>query len=137
MVAADLRETGGSVGHGSAGRSSTTATPWPTPSSGASDYRWRHGEAVAIGMVFVAELARPPAGSTPPSPSGTARARAARAADDVPADAFDELLAADGGGQEDPRPTSCASWSSTTWPPEILAGPPDESLGSAYTAIAR
>ena len=39
-------------------RSSTTATPWRTRSSGPSRYAVRHGEAVAIGCVYVAELAR-------------------------------------------------------------------------------
>ena len=40
------------------GPSSTTATPSATPSRSAGRYDLRHGEAVAIGLVFAAELAR-------------------------------------------------------------------------------
>ncbi len=64
VVAGDLRETGGRPLDSSGGtatpaaRCSTTATRWRTRSSGRRDYRVRHGEAVALGMVFVAELAR-------------------------------------------------------------------------------
>ena len=47
-----------------AARCSTTATPWRTRSSAPSDYAVRHGEAVAIGCVYVAELARGPGAST-------------------------------------------------------------------------
>ena len=36
-------------------------------------YKWRHGAAISIGMVFVAELPAPPAASTTPPPTGTAR----------------------------------------------------------------
>jgi len=35
-------------------------------------YRWRHGAAISVGMVFVAELARWPAGSTTPRRTGIA-----------------------------------------------------------------
>ena len=41
-----------------AGPSSTTATPSPTPSRSPAHYDLRHGEAVAVGLVFAAELAR-------------------------------------------------------------------------------
>ena len=39
-------------------RSSTTATPSATRSSSAEGYRWRHGHAVSVGLVYAAELAR-------------------------------------------------------------------------------
>ena len=42
-----------------AGRSSTTATRWPTPSRPPGGYDLRHGEAVGIGLVYAAELALP------------------------------------------------------------------------------
>ena len=43
---------------GRAARRSTTATRSATRSSGSRATRWRHGDAVAVGMVFAAELAR-------------------------------------------------------------------------------
>ena len=65
VVAADLREShlreilnyGHTLGHAIERR---------------EGYRWRHGAAVSVGLVFAAELARPPAGSTTPPPTGTA-----------------------------------------------------------------
>ena len=80
-----------------AARCSTTATPWRTRSSGPSDYAVRHGEAVAIGCVYVAELAAPRRARSPTRSSTRHRAalRAGRAAD-APGDGapFDDLLAA-------------------------------------------
>lgn len=35
-------------------------------------YRWRHGNAVSVGLVFAAELHAPRAGSTTPRPTVTA-----------------------------------------------------------------
>ena len=40
------------------GRSSTTATRWLTRSRRSRAYTWRHGHAVAVGLVFAAELSR-------------------------------------------------------------------------------
>ena len=40
------------------GPCSTTATPWPTPWRSPVRHDLRHGEAVAVGLVFAAELAR-------------------------------------------------------------------------------
>ena len=54
MVAADEREDLANAG---AGPPSTTATRWPTPSRRGGRYDLRHGEAVAIGLVYAAELA--------------------------------------------------------------------------------
>ena len=45
-------------GRAGGGRSSTTATRSPTPSRPSGAYDLRHGEAVAIGLVYAAELAR-------------------------------------------------------------------------------
>ena len=52
VVSADLREDGPPA------RFSTTATHLPTRSSGWSGYAIPHGQAVSIGMVFVAGLGR-------------------------------------------------------------------------------
>ncbi len=61
FVAADERETGGlsgpAPGRGVAEHCSITATPWPTPWR-PGHYDLRHGEAVAVGLVFAARLAR-------------------------------------------------------------------------------
>ena len=57
-------------------------------------YRWRHGEAVSIGLVFAAELARRPGGWTRRRPTGTAAVLSRLGLPTAyPADAFDELLA--------------------------------------------
>ena len=101
-----------------AARCSTTVTPWGTRSSVASDYALRHGEAVAIGMVYVAELARGRRaprrrGRRPPRrdpglgraarPSGTGRP-------------YDDLPAADGAWTRSRAAPSCGSSCSTAWP---------------------
>jgi 3-dehydroquinate synthase len=57
IVAGDLRETGGSAGH--PGREVLNyGHTLAHAIERATDYEVRHGEAVALGMVFVAELAR-------------------------------------------------------------------------------
>ena len=57
IVAGDLRETGGSAGH--PGREVLNyGHTMAHAIERATDYEVRHGEAVALGMVFVAELAR-------------------------------------------------------------------------------
>ena len=57
VVTADLKETGGSGGH--PGREVLNyGHTLGHAIERAERYRWRHGEAVAVGMVFVAELAR-------------------------------------------------------------------------------
>jgi 3-dehydroquinate synthase len=57
VVSADLKESGGSAGH--PGREALNyGHTLGHAIERAEDYRMRHGEAVAIGMVFVAELAR-------------------------------------------------------------------------------
>lgn len=55
VVAADLRETGagGSIGREMLNYGHTLGHAIEK----VEDYRWRHGEAIAVGMVFVAELA--------------------------------------------------------------------------------
>ena len=117
VVVGDLRRPAAPTATRAA-RCSTTATRWRTRSRGATDYRVRHGEAVAIGCVYVAELARlrraarrrdvaarhhavlAPVG-LPTTWSGGALRRPARG---------------DAGRQEGPRRRSCGSWCSTGWP---------------------
>ena len=73
---------------GTAGWSSTTGTRWPTPwrpppSTPTARGDLRHGEAVAVGLVFAALLARAWAGSTRPggaAPAGGGRLRPRRRA---------------------------------------------------------
>ena len=57
VVAGDLRETGGDGGH-SAARSLNYGHTLGHAIERVEHYRLRHGEAVAVGMVYVAELAR-------------------------------------------------------------------------------
>ncbi len=57
VVVSDLRETGGTDGHPGREALNYGHTLAHAIEKG-SDYRVRHGEAVALGMVFVAELAR-------------------------------------------------------------------------------
>lgn len=57
VVADDLRETGGKDGH--PGREALNyGHTFAHALEKASDYRMRHGDAVALGMVYIAELAR-------------------------------------------------------------------------------
>ena len=57
VVAGDFKETGGSAGH--PGREALNyGHTLGHAIERAEQYRWRHGEAISIGMVFVAELAR-------------------------------------------------------------------------------
>jgi 3-dehydroquinate synthase len=57
VVASDFKETGGSGGH--PGREALNyGHTLGHAIERAESYRWRHGEAISVGMVFVAELAR-------------------------------------------------------------------------------
>ena len=90
-------------------RSSTTGTPSAHAIEQVERYRWRHGEAVSVGMVYVAELARlaGPAGRGDVArPAPRRCCRVARPADDVPrADRWDRAAGRDAARQEVPRPT--------------------------------
>ncbi len=67
-------------------------------------FTWRHGDAVAVGMVYVAELAHR-AGGDRRRPRGAPSARAGRrrAADGIPAGAVGGAAHRHGARQEDPR----------------------------------
>ena len=67
----------------------------------AERYRWRHGAAVSVGMVFAAELARCGAGSTTPPPTATGHPDASDCRSPTAPTAGSLLDAWP--GQEDPR----------------------------------
>ncbi len=79
-------------------------------------YRWRHGHAVSVGLVYAAELARL-AGRL--DAATAARHRAVLTALDLPtgyhADAWPRLLATMRVDKK-ARAAGCASWCSTSWP---------------------
>ena len=103
VVVADLKETGGAGGH--PGREVLNyGHTLGHAIERAERYRFRHGAAVAIGMIFVAELARL-AGRLDEATAERHRvgARARRAADDLPRCGVGAAARGDEGGQEDPR----------------------------------
>ena len=57
-VACKAESSAPTSGSPAGGPCSTTGTPWPTPSRPSGRYDLRHGEAVGIGLVFAAHLAR-------------------------------------------------------------------------------
>ena len=80
------------------------ATPSVMRSSEENSFGWRHGDAISVGMVFAAELARL-AGRLDPATASRHRAVLSGVGlpTSYPADAFDDLLAHHGPRQEDPR----------------------------------
>ncbi|WP_341720360.1 3-dehydroquinate synthase [Micromonospora sp. FIMYZ51] len=102
------------------------------------DYRWRHGHAVAVGLVYAAELARL-AGRLD---AATARRhRAAVAAlglpTGYPADAWPQLLAAMRVDKKARGNTLRFVVLDGLARPAILAGPDDDLLHAAYRAVAQ
>ena len=98
----------------------------------------RHGEAVALGMVFVAELARL-AGRLDDDDGRPARGRARLVG--LPTRwrgaPFDELLAHHARSTRSRAATCCGSWCSTGWrDPAILDRPDEELLRAAYDVMA-
>ena len=100
--------------------------------------RWRHGEAISVGMVFVAELARL---------AGRLDRRHGRPASSVlsqvglpttyPADAFDELLRTMAVDKKSRGSTLRFVILNGLASAEILAAPDEELLRAAYAAVAR
>ena len=101
-------------------------------------YRWRHGEAVAVGMVFVAELARA-AGLLDDAVAD--RHRAVLTSLGLPTayapDAFDDLVAAMGLDKKTRGSTLRFVVLNGLASAEILSGPPEELLRRAYAAASR
>ena len=138
MVAGDLRETGGADGHPGRevlnyGHTLAHAVEKVT------GYAVRHGEAVSIGMVYVAALARLAGRLDDETAARHAdRAGLGRPAHHLVGRAVRRAARGDAGGQEGARATRCGSWSSTGWPgPAVLSGPSDELLRAAYAALGR
>lgn len=99
-------------------------------------YRWRHGEAVSVGLVFAAELARL---SGRLDPGTAARHRAVLTSVGLPTSyvdgAFDDLLATMGLDKKTRGSTLRFVILNALGSAEILAGPPAELLRAAYATL--
>jgi 3-dehydroquinate synthase len=100
-------------------------------------YRWRHGEAVSVGLVFAAELARL-AGKLDDAIADRHRAVLSSVGLPVtyPAGAFDDLLATMGLDKKTRGSTLRFVVLNGLGSAEILAGPTEDVLRSAYAAVA-
>jgi 3-dehydroquinate synthase len=100
-------------------------------------YRWRHGEAVSVGLVFAAELARL-AGTLDDSTAGRHRDVLSSVGLPVsyPAGAFDELLATMALDKKTRGSTLRFVVLNDLASAQILAGPSEDLLRSAYAAVA-
>ena len=121
-------------------RCSTTATRWRTPIERAPDYRVRHGEAVALGMVYVAELARL-AGRLDERDRRPARSERSASVglptSSATAAPFDDLLATMRVDKKSRGDRCCASWCSTgSRSRPILEGPDESILRAAYDHLS-
>lgn len=135
VVAGDLKETGGSAGH--PGREVLNyGHTLAHAIEKASDYGIRHGEAVAIGCVYVAELAARTGGL---APEVVERHRSVLQRVGLPttyADAdFDTLLATMRVDKKARGNQLRFLVLSDLAQPTVLAGPPEEALREAYAAI--
>lgn len=136
VVAADLRETGGVEGH--PGREVLNyGHTMGHALERHSDYRLRHGEAVALGMVYVAELARA-AGRL--DDTTAARHAAVLAAVGLPTrvevpPAFDDLLALMRVDKKSRGATLRFVVLDALAVPRVVAGPDDDLLRASYAAI--
>jgi 3-dehydroquinate synthase len=136
VVAGDLRETGGTGGH--PGREALNyGHTLGHALERHSDYRLRHGEAVALGMVYVAELARA-AGRLDEDTA----ARHARVLDLVglpttlsQPPAFDDLLALMRVDKKSRGATLRFVVLDGLGEPAVLAGPDEELLRAAYDRL--
>ncbi len=136
VVSADLREatsTGRQVGRELLNYGHTLAHAIERR----EQFRWRHGDAVSVGMVFVAELARQ-AGLLD---SVTADRHAATLATvglptSYASDAFDDLLLTMGLDKKTRGSTLRFVVLNGLASAEILAGPSEDLLRSAYAAVA-
>ena len=120
-------------------RCSTTATPWRTRSSAATDYGVRHGEAVALGMVYVAELARL-AGRLDDADGRAPRDRP-RVGVGLPTRydgaALRRPARGDAGGQEDPRrPAALRRAGRARRSRSSSSGPDEADLRAAYDHLS-
>jgi len=136
VVVDDLRETGGAQGH--PGREVLNyGHTLAHAIERTSDYGVRHGEAVAIGCVYVAELAAR-AGTLDPAVVDRHRAALSRVGLPVTYDAasFDDLHAAMKIDKKSRGNQLRFVVLDDLASPRILAGPSEEDLRAAYAAIA-
>ena len=137
VVVADLKETGGAGGH--PGREVLNyGHTLAHAIERAEDYRIRHGEAVAIGCVYVAELAAPRRVARPADLVDRHRSglRPGRPADVVLGGvAFDELRAAMSVDKKSRGSQLRFVVLDDLARPRVLAGPDEAMLRAAYDAI--
>jgi 3-dehydroquinate synthase len=135
VVSADLREatsTGSNVGRELLNYGHTVGHAIERREG----YRWRHGEAVSVGLVFVAELARQ-AGMLDDATAARHGATLSRLGLPTSYDpaAFDDLLQTMGLDKKTRGSTLRFVVLNGLASAEILAGPSEELLRSAYTAV--
>ena len=137
VVSADLREatsTGRQVGRELLNYGHTLAHAIERR----EHFRWRHGDAVSVGMVFVAELARQ-AGLLDEETAG--RHASTLSAVGLPTsyapDAFDDLLVTMGLDKKTRGSTLRFVVLNGLASAEILSGPSEDLLRSAYAVVAR
>ena len=137
VVAADLREatsTGSRVGRELLNYGHTLGNAIERRER----YRWRHGEAVSVGLVYAAELARQAGrldGATADRHRGVLDRLGLPTA--YAADAFEDLLATMAVDKKSRGSTLRFVILNGLASAEILRGPPVELLRSAYAAVAR
>ena len=136
VVSADLREStsvGGRVGRELLNYGHTLGHAVERR----EQYRWRHGEAISVGMAFVAELSRR-AGHLDPATAGRHPEILARVGLPVryPADAFDDLLATMALDKKTRGSTLRFVILDGLARASILTGPSEDLLRSAYRAVA-
>jgi 3-dehydroquinate synthase len=135
VVAGDLRETGGSGGH--PGREALNyGHTLAHAIEKATDYGIRHGEAVAIGCVYVAELAARAGGL---SPDLVERHRTAFGRVGLPTSwsgaSFDDLLATMRVDKKSRGNQLRFVVLEDVGRPVVLAGPSEDDLRAAYAAL--
>ena len=137
VVSADLRESTSAVG-GHVGRELLNyGHTLGHAIERREHYRWRHGEAVSVGLVFAAELARRAGRLDEPTAARHAAVLGSLGLPTTyPADAFDDLVAAMGLDKKTRGSTLRFVILNGLASAEILRGPSDELLRSAYANIA-
>ena len=130
------RETGGVDGHPGREVLNYGHTMAHAIERGTS-YAVRHGEAVALGMVYVAELARLTGHlDEPTAKRHETRARGGGTADAVRRAALRRPARRHAGGQEDPRLPAALRRAGRPGAPVVLAGPDEADLRAAYDHLS-
>ena len=137
VVVGDFRETGGAGGH--PGREALNyGHTLAHAIERAERYDVRHGEAVAIGCVYVAELARLAGRLAEAAADGTDRCWSWSGCPTATAAPTSTSCTRDADRQEVAAGSQCGSWCSTALAqPAILAGPGRSTCGRRTTSIWR